>query len=147
MKTTDMSITHNIQTEVAKATEARGYREGWSDVQFLARQIAKLQEELTELAFYVRDDNSAIEETNLEWRMIAAANAARAVFHGVWFSFAGLRHENQETFDGLRLEAADCQVVLYNIAATIERITGEKFDLSQAALEKAIIDIPRWARK
>ena len=37
-----------LQKMVAKAIQQRGYRQGWNDGQFAARQVAKVQEELGE---------------------------------------------------------------------------------------------------
>lgn len=40
----------SLQSTVARVVEARGYREGWSDDAYLARQMCKAVEELAELA-------------------------------------------------------------------------------------------------
>lgn len=41
---------HTLQRDVLGAVTARGYREGWLDQPFMARQVAKAVEELGELA-------------------------------------------------------------------------------------------------
>jgi NTP pyrophosphatase (non-canonical NTP hydrolase) len=139
--------TEQAQKLVFEATEKRGYREGWNDVQFLARQITKLQEELSELSYLVRDDGFEEDETDLEYCIQRAGRQARSAFDGVWFGYAALRDQTEDTFANLRKEAADCQVVLFNIAAILELITFEPFDLVQAAVEKSKADIKRGVRE
>lgn len=138
-----MSSTPEIQAQVANATEERGYRDGWSDEQFLARQVVKLQEELGELSFPIlRMPN------NLEMDIVELASLAREAFDNsdwseVYFDY----DEEKNGFEIIRDEAADCLVVLFNIAATIEKLTGTRFDLVEEALQKATSDIPRGVRK
>jgi NTP pyrophosphatase (non-canonical NTP hydrolase) len=130
----------DAQKAVAVATQQRGYRDGWTDEQFLARQIVKLQEELGEMAFPV-------------W----------GVPHGLMAEIENIRANAQEVFDlvdpaawdsvdiafieEMKSEAADCLVVLFNIAAVLEQMTGKKFDLVQEAVKKAEADINRGVRK
>lgn len=139
-----MQPVKEIQNLVAEAIEQRGYRKDWTDAQFLARQIAKLQEELAEMAYHVRDDVYAgDDQTELELRIQTAGSRAKAYFDGNWFHTAGLRDDSVETREAIKSEAADCLVVLFNIAAVIEQITGEPFDLVTAALQKARSDVKR----
>ena len=141
--------THTAQTKVAEAIKLRGYRKGWTPVQFLVRQVVKLQEELSELAHLVSDNASMYDyETDFNFAVRRAGQQARKLFDDSfsWY-YANLRFHTEKGIEDLKSEAADCMVVLLNIASAIEEITGEEFDLVRAALCKAKTDVPRGVRK
>lgn len=141
--------THTAQTKVAEAIKLRGYRKGWTPVQFLVRQVVKLQEELSELASLVTENASVYGyETDFGFAVRRAGQQARNLFDDTfsWY-YARMTHETEQGVEDLKAEAADCMVVLLNVAAAIEEITGDQFDLVQAALRKARIDVPRGVRK
>ena len=131
------------QQKVAEATARRGYLDGWSDVQLLARQCAKLQEELAELADSI-DLSGNYRDRYLQNLIRDAGSAARVQFDAPrdrWgSSIPPLR------MDRIRQELADCQVVLFNAAYALERLTGQPFDIVEAAVEKATADIERGIR-
>jgi NTP pyrophosphatase (non-canonical NTP hydrolase) len=135
------------QDVVAQATEERGYRLGWSDTQFLARQIAKLQEELAELAdcmkleFWGEGDQSPV-----DFAIEQAGKKARQWFDDRHRWNLVVMKGNESVGERLRSEAADCQVVLFNIAATLERMGEEPYDVVEAAVEKSKADIKRGVR-
>lgn len=137
-------MAESAQQLVAAATEKRGYREGWSDVEFLGRQVCKLMEELGELAHGIvlpQNEDLAF----LDYEMENLGEEARDLFD------SQLRWKNNVVFpvDGLydmRKEAADMLVVLFNLAETISRIEGYPFDLVEAAKQKALDDIKRGVR-
>lgn len=143
---------HDAQELVAKATELRGYREGWSDQQFLARQVVKLLEELGEMSYpihqmphmfnhYGHPDSEGFEDV-----IDRIGNEAMNLFNEkdpeTW-SYTFVRWD---ALDDMMSEAADCMVVLFNIAATLERMSGERFDIIQEAIKKAQKDIARGVR-
>jgi NTP pyrophosphatase (non-canonical NTP hydrolase) len=124
------------QQEVYAAVVERGYREGWTAEQFAARQVAKLQEELGELNHTIRQGHAvstAIDE--------AAHTAQKHFDHWEhWgLTFVGFPKRAQQ-------ELADIQVVVFSLAAAIAEITGEPFDVVEAAREKATADVERGVR-
>jgi len=124
----------NYQSEIAANVAARGYREGWTDEQYAARQVCKLGEELGELTWWVT------------W------NCIRPYWHG---TAQTLRDECKIDFDETEqfwanvainspdqaaAEAADMLVVLYNLADALG------VDLNALALEKSRADVERGVR-
>ncbi len=128
----------NDQNDVYNAVVARGYREGWSADQFLARQIAKLAEELGESSFHIAS-------MDFQRWVTEVHNAGRAAR----FAFAQPDYWDQAAIvhpDGLARELADLQVVLFCAAAALGEVMGEPFDLVQAARDKALADVKRGVR-
>jgi hypothetical protein len=105
------------QRKVADSVAKRGYRDGWTAEQFLARQVCKLVEELAELTLTVA---KIWPGGRLYWawqqRLDKAGIAARLSFDdpAEWADVAVL------DINAAMEEAADMQVFLFNIAAAIE---------------------------
>lgn len=122
----------NAQEIVAANVAARGYMAGWTTEQFVARQLAKLTEELSEALACMHDPG-----WHHEWTYDAhmAGRLAREDFDRkvLW---------DTVTVDAyaLRSELADMQVVLFAAAAALE------FDITQAAIDKSSADVPRGVR-
>lgn len=129
-----------IQERVAAAVAARGYREGWTAEQFAARQVCKLVEELAELSQVVEADTvrSYAYEEDLDQLGIDA----RKMFDDetAW-GWAGV-----QDIAAARAELADIQVVVFTLAAALNEIDGEQWDVAQAALDKALADMGRDVR-
>lgn len=130
------------QLQVSKNVDARGYRQGWSEEQFAARQVAKLQEEIAEIAkhfhFIVAQDydllSSGIDQ---------AGQVARDRFDdGSAWKWAGVVGDTEE----LKKEIADAQVVIFSLAESVGRLQGEPFDVAQAAVNKSGKDRRRGVR-
>ena len=124
------------QETVADLVSERGYREGWTPAQFIARQVAKLAEELAELACHVRMPVALT-------RSIALLGlVARKCFddESIWpKSTSCAVWPTQE-------ELADIQVVVFCIAEALGEASNKPFDVSEAALEKARADAIRGVR-
>jgi NTP pyrophosphatase (non-canonical NTP hydrolase) len=127
----------NQQIEVYDAVIARGYMNGYNEYQMFARQVAKLQEELGELAEQVNVP------LGLSLSIEVASARARQEFDRKRQSW-GL--EPDASFAQIRKELTDLQVVLFCAACTLEQMTGEPFDIAEAAREKARKDIKRGVR-
>ena len=127
----------NAQQRVYFETAARGYRDGWTPEQFVARQIAKLAEELAEASWYLDGDIDG----ELMNAIRVAGRLARQAFDN-----QSLWKGDIEIADGIETELADCQVVLYNVAEGLTEITGKAFDISGEAIRKAKSDKKRGVR-
>jgi NTP pyrophosphatase (non-canonical NTP hydrolase) len=128
------------QEKVYNAVVKRGYLEEWTLEQFAARQVAKLQEELGEIA---RNVTSLAYQDGPGWPsdIDAAAWNCRAAFDepGTWAD-VGLDAEYAQP------ELVDVQVVVLSMAQALAEITGQPFDVIQAAVEKAEKDVERGIR-
>lgn len=113
----------SAQSRVRDAVEARGYRDGWTDEQFLARQVCKLQEELAELCRPIVDMPEGLDDT-----IASTGSFARMAFDEIdkWHAvdMMAMARPTRGWQENMKKEAADCLVVLFNIAATLERISG-----------------------
>lgn len=134
------------QSKVYEAVKKRGYRDGWTPEQYLARQIAKMVEELIELKLTISIQHPGDSLSNPEWYHRLNINIqqyARCAFDnygtGEWFVDI---HDLKQA----KKEAADLQVVLFQIAEAIGEIDGKPFDVVQAAVDKAQKDIERGVR-
>lgn len=125
----------NAQTIVAANVAARGYRDGWTAEQFVARQLAKLTEELAEGATGALVTNPGCLPS---WLAVLsdAGILARKAFdrRDVWRDIPLVNP------DALRSELADMQVVLFAAAAALD------FDVVQAAIDKSSADVARGVR-
>lgn len=125
------------QQAVSERITARGYRKGFSPETFALRQIVKLAEELGELAGKLGVDIQL-------FRMISYVRwLARSAFD--------LRTDYDQmdpTLDyaGAKEELADLQVVILVLADQLEKLSGEPYDVVQAALKKSRADIERGVR-
>lgn len=136
----------NAQEQVAKNTADRGYRDGWTAEQFAARQVAKLTEELGELARYIAfgglGSHSLAQRMTLHVDIIGTGDQARWNFDDQdGWSICELGDMNIA-----KSELADIQVVVFNLAHALAEITGEPFDVVQAAVEKSAADVERGVR-
>ena len=128
--------TENRQSAIIAAVERRGYREGWTDEQFAARQVAKLTEELGELMGHIWQLGQANGPSRWEDKIFwASVNAKPAFDYGKW--------ENAEVTDADAAisELADIIVVACCLADAL----GEP-DIMARALEKAQNDVGRGVR-
>lgn len=129
------------QERVYQSVSDRGYTRNWTDDQFLARQLAKLTEEVAEAVGGVAVDAWTPTQDWLE-QLHWAGQSARAAFDDaeMW------DNAGPEDAVALRKELADCQVVLFCAAQALARHTGESFDVVTAAVEKATADVTRGVR-
>lgn len=128
----------NEQNQVAANTAARGYRKQWTARQFAARQVAKLQEKLGELARHVHVGTGHVTPWwNLD--IVYAARMCREAFDGfdVW------KHADIVSIDKAKSKLAGIQVVVFDLAQALGEINGEPFDVTQAAVDKSAADIER----
>lgn len=128
--------TLDLQAMVGTAVTQRGYRAGWTAEQFAARQVAKLQEELAELA------EQAPLPKALPLQIEIAGDGARRMFDdaAVW---AG-------DFDNWNIakakaELADVVVVALALAAVLDELTPP-YDVLAEAVAKATADVTRGVR-
>ena len=130
----------NAQAQVADCITRRGYREGWTAEQFLARQLAKMMEELGEAASNCRLPDDYIGAS--AWEIAIAAGSARADFDDktLW-QCSGAKDP-----DALESELADMQVVLFAMADALAQIKGKPVDIVELAVDKARQDIGRGVR-
>ena len=122
----------NAQEIVAANVAARGYRDGWTAEQFVARQLAKMTEELG-------DAGKTIYGTDCAWwlgQLGVAGGRGRAMFDSphAWESIL------ISDPDALRSELADMLVVLFTAAQALD------FDVVQAAIDKSSADVARGVR-
>jgi hypothetical protein len=134
------------QDMIAANTAERGYRSGRTAEQFAARQVCKLAEELGELAVSFRLPRVKFGDlASLEWHLAGLAGVARAAFdHAGYSRHQPVKHEKYS--DRAKNELADIQVVVFNLAQALSEITGEPFDVVQAAVEKSAADVERGVR-
>jgi NTP pyrophosphatase (non-canonical NTP hydrolase) len=133
----------DAQRKVADSVAKRGYRDGWTAEQFLARQVAKLTEELAELAQHVAKFYPG-GRIGFNWqaKLIDAGDVARRDFDNPaeWHDCGPV------DLAALRDEAADILVVLFNIAEASNVIDGAAGNVVQAAVDKAAGDEARGVR-
>lgn len=121
-----------LQSLVAKAVAERGYREGWTDEQYAARQMAKAVDELSELVRAIRWSS-----THRSWSSLAkdAGEWARDAFdEETWQDVKSVSPEK------VALELPDVIIPLLVLADTLG------IDLEQAIREKVLGDIERGVR-
>jgi hypothetical protein len=127
----------NAQEIVAANVAARGYRDGWTAEQFVARQLCKLTEELGEAVRCITPESAAYQGQVGAWIGLIqdAGRCARVAFddHASW---RYLFHLSKYT----PAELADMQVVLFAAAAALD------FDVVQAAIDKSSADVARGVR-
>lgn len=128
-----------LERRIVRAVERRGYRGRWTAAQFLARQMAKAAEELSELA-------GAIDwmlPPELGQAIEAAGDLGKLSFdHGYWADSSVM----EDTVRQALKELSDLQVVLVCAKAAVEELVGEDIDLMRLAAEKAEGDVKRGVR-
>lgn len=123
---------HTLQRDVLGAVTARGYREGWTDQPFMARQVAKAVEELGELA-------ALFDFGNGHWSWVRKIGDVRWDAHDAFDVSMGW---NEATVSGdLATEVADVMIPLLCIA----EVAG--FDALEAVRRKALGDVSRGKRQ
>lgn len=128
---------NETQSIVTANVAARGYRDGWTTEQFVARQLCKLTEELDEAAHQVVSFEPQVRSI-LWWldELNDSGQRARIAFddQDKW--------ENVTIFDpfALRSELADMMVVICAAADALES------DVIQAAIDKSAVDVARGVR-
>ena len=128
------------QREIYEAVVARGYRKGWTAEQFAARQVAKLTEELGELARHIHQLGFA--DSPFEWSLRATANQARDAFDASSWAKAAI-----ESPQDAMSELADIVVVACCLAEALGEYDYDSAgDLMEMALEKASADVERGVR-
>jgi hypothetical protein len=131
------------QDQVEAAVKARGYHEGYNEKQLLARNVAKLLEETMEftVGLYLDfDEFKRRHEHAIDKQITDLGSKARKKFDDPT-AWENVRLKSDPA--AMRKEAADLQVVLFQIASRLEQIDGEPFDIIQAAVEKATADVSR----
>lgn len=118
----------NAQQTIAANVAARGYRDGWTAEQFVARQLCKLTEELAEAVYHTDCTHTWTRDL---W--FAGANARKA-FDGPYWDRVGT------IGPAIQFELADMLVVLLTAAEALE------FDVIQAAIDKSAADVSRGVR-
>ena len=123
---------NDAQDTVAANVAARGYRDGWTQEEFVARQLAKMTEELAEAFWYT----SGMERTDWAAGLPDVGEAARYAFDDkeAW-SKARIAKP-----DALRAELTDMMVVLLAAADALG------FYILPAAIEKSSADVARGVR-
>jgi len=120
---------------VAANVAARGYRDGWDFEQFVARQLAKLTEELGE---------SLDQIGGLEWwddlQWLTPGSDAGLKARRVFDDKAAWESVYLKDLDKLRAELADMQVVIFAAAEALG------LDVVQAAIDKSAADVVRGVR-
>lgn len=119
---------------------ARGYRDGWTLEQFIARQICKAAgEEMKELAEAVTGGRGPWRPTWV-WKIVDAGFWCRQAFDdpGAWAWTA-------VDLEKVMAEIVDVYIPLKCIEVALNEM-GVEFDLDEAALEKSAGDVKRGVR-
>lgn len=126
----------NAQEIVAANVATRGYANGWTDIQFAARQIAKAVEELAEAANHITGP-AHFHATHYWLNDLKDAGIAARIQFDQPLHWRDIGIDNIEK---LQRELADVQVVLFAAAQALD------FDVAQAAIEKSSADVARGVR-
>jgi len=129
------------QEQVYNAVAERGYTKGYTDEQFAGRQIAKLLEEVAEVAEHLRGGSDLIPFFVTLSR--SAGVSARDAFDNNGYTWSGAYITDPQSMIG---ELVDVQVVLFCAAEALSRMTGNKFDIVDLAKRKAQADVERGVR-
>ncbi|GAF76757.1 unnamed protein product, partial [marine sediment metagenome] len=122
------------QDAVVDCVDKRGYRKGWTDEEFLARQLVKLLEELGELA------ECMILPQNVRNLLLPAAAEAKTLFDNKEIWKGSKWRSDGDKLNAVK-EIADMQVVLFCAADAMQ------VDSSAQAASKAKKDVERGTRK
>lgn len=138
-------MSNTLHTAIYEAVRQRGYLDGYTDAQLLARQVCKLQEEIAEFCREVVLPVTPL--GNVKGLILGAGLSARQLFDrpSVWDQAGPIDHP--ETAACLYQELADLYVVLALIEQTLQRLYPTvPIDMQQLALIKAESDIARGVR-
>lgn len=122
-----------VQAEVLAAVMARGYREGWADQPFMARQVAKVAEEIGEL---VDTFDFGVDGTWMR-KVREAACITRITFNNELWGWENARVKDKADLEG---EVADVLISLLCLA----EVAG--FDALEVVRRKALADVERGKR-
>ncbi len=141
--TTDSEL-RIIKDEIVQSVKDRGYLEGWTGKELLGRQIAKMQEELAELADLVLVGPSQL------WSDIRlAGETARMAFDDMdkahWNQITGVVVKGHS--GAIKKEISDMQVVMVIIEHAVYKCCGSEFNAFYGALGKAEDDVERGKRQ
>ena len=133
----------NEQEATFDAVKDRGYVSNWTMRQFMARQVAKLQEELGELAEICLSGSSPLSRD-----ILFTGDVAKMAFDNEDHEFWEDEAENitMSSFKQIREELADLQVVLFCLTEATVKYSGTLFNVAEAAVEKSTSDIERGVR-
>lgn len=134
------------QSRIAAAVEARGYRKGWTDEQFAARQICKLVEELGELASAI----SLRRTGSIAWHGWLEALKRASVAARAAFDFPPPDKKDPYSNSWGHIDTVDHEVIkqelpdLIVIISVLAQLVG--LNVLDAALDKSEKDIERGVR-
>ena len=126
----------SIQQDVAQYVKDRGYHDGLDSDQLACRHVAKLAEELGEIAIEV--DYRTFADGHLHWGEYV--NRARWEARSEFDDLDAWRRYRIIDREQMKAELADLQVVILSMA----EVMG--FDVLATALEKAQADVERGVR-
>ena len=126
----------SAQAQTVAAVAQRGYLDGWTDGELLARQIVKLAEELAELAECIDGDDPVLADF---LRIVRRLNKPARRLFDRREAFIGAECVNTKQ---ARSELTDCAVVL-SVAAHALDVP----DVMYAASVKARQDVTRGVRQ
>ena len=124
----------NAQNQIAINLEKRGYWGGWTVGQVLCRQTVKMLEELLQLSKFLLIPGDLID-------ILQAIEEQPRVFFNdknLWKD-TGINwsKSDPDIVAGLKKEITDMQLVIFQMARAVEEITGQRFDVVKAAVEKS----------
>lgn len=126
-----------VRQRIVEAVRDRGYLDGWTPRQLVARNACKLIEESAETLEAVQSERWAVWSTAMQVKQLS----------GELFDESDYWDESGEMdVEQIRKEVADCYVVLSVLLDALESVTEAPFDVAQAALEKAEGDVDRGVR-
>lgn len=126
-----------IATEINYLVKQRGYLDGYTANQLIARNIVKAFEELAEASEHVILDPAERFTPYVE----AIGSFAKERFDSKWWTNCG-----PTDVELLKSEIADLFVVLSVLVKQIEAHTGSRYDVAELALDKARDDVARGVR-
>lgn len=129
------------QSEIADSVKQRGYWDGWEKPALIARNFAKLLEELREAGEHIFFGHT------LGAELVHIGNRAEQAFRRDKFDQARILDAHQAL-----KELADVAVVIANVAQGLTEYVQEhdpnfQFDVFEAAKTKALADINRGVSK
>lgn len=129
----------NRQQQIVDNVRSRGYRDGWSRAEFAGRQVAKLAEELAELAW----ECSILDDTQrgccFQATLQSLGDRAKGMFDR--WPEKGTVAIHPARIGAVLEELADLQVIVCSLADAL----GEK-DIVGRAVEKSKGDVERGVR-
>ena len=136
------------QRQVYNNVAARGYTEGWTDEQFAARQVAKMQEELGELSYLFSGEPTIFLDSGLQERLFDLIDDAGAESGRMFDNHGEWKNAAVSDIERAKKELADIQVVVFCLAEALSKLDAgaEPFDVVATAVEKSGEDVERGVR-